>query len=726
MSVTIHSIMNTWSRYQVWIEQNTASPFTDIDIGVGTAQMGNIEQTVANEDTLPDNIAWTFARGEENAEFLGNIDPGKGKSIWIRRHAGPTKSGSSYPSDNYILRFKFLRTGALDPKPPSGDDPFGIRMIYKTQETGNVSAPFYMNMNDPLGDCRFMSQNPITKQGDGSWSMGPGARIRAFTSGGGCRRDEIWTKVLDTYDHDTWGDREWMSEANDWKNIEITCYFKALAFSSDATRSHNRKLYLYSRGHRHNTGVGGGCSGTSYKGVTYQEQGELKWHKEAFHDGSQPCGDRNIESFKEGVAIPGLNSWWGMKVMMWNYPNPANPNIGYVHLELWLDLSGTNTWVKMGERNDVGGWYPGMPSTTCPGDEHCGGHQDQIIKWGGPISEMRMDDGYDSVAFKWYSCREIIPQAVIEPPPPGPVPPPEPPPPPPPATGVLDPFGILKLNETKSAGKTWYSTAWASNGSRLLNEGNTDPFDSKLKYLNGSPSSTQIEITGAAPGELIQDEYNSSCRIFVNDSWLNTEQTIYQFVDTTDNSWVDIGARSRSRHETSCSWGNYSTRWRDTRGDTGGQPPVEPSETWVAIETEVMHPHYRRHIDEKAWPAGTTGMIKGQWIGFKNVTRTITASGHVKVEGYVNYDITKQTASDWIKTNEFIHTGDNLSPDIGWATGQDFIDCQGQGDNIANKVIAEDPSMFRYTSTGNCCWWRINGGNNMKFKYASVREINGL
>ena len=109
-------------------------------------------------------------------------------------------------------------------------------MIYKTQDIGNVSAPFYMNMNDPLGDCRFMSQNPISKQGDGSWSMGPGARIRAFTSGGGCRRDEIWTKVLDTYDHDTWGDREWMSEANDWKNVEITCYFKALAFSSDATK----------------------------------------------------------------------------------------------------------------------------------------------------------------------------------------------------------------------------------------------------------------------------------------------------------------------------------------------------------------------------------------------------------------------------------------------------------------------------------------------------------
>ena len=354
----------TMQQCQVWIEQNTASPFTDIDIAVGTAFTGDTEQTVTNEDTLPQNVGWTFARGEENAEFIGDIPRGYGKSLWVRRHAGPAKSGSSYPSDNYILRFKFLKTGALGPGPGPGPgpdptkDPFGIRMIYKTQTQGTVSTPFYIDMNNPLQDCRFMSQTTISKQGDGSWSMGPGARVRAFTSGGGCRRDEIWTKVLDTYDHDTWGDREWMSESNDWKNVEITCYFKALSFSTDATKVNNRKLYLYSRGHRHNTGVGGGCSGTAYKGVTYQEGGILKWHKEAFHDGSQPCGDRNIQTFKEGVDIPGINVWWGMKVIMWNYPNPSNPNIGYVHLELWLDLSGTDTWVKMGERDDTGGWYP--------------------------------------------------------------------------------------------------------------------------------------------------------------------------------------------------------------------------------------------------------------------------------------------------------------------------------------------------------------------------------
>ena len=427
-SPTNETIKDCW----VYIQQNTVSPFSDIDIGLGTAPTGNDEQLVADENTLPTNIFWTTAEGEENALFIGAIPTNEGKSIWIRRHAGPAKTGSEYQADNYILMFKFLKSTAPPPPPGpgpppsgSGDDPFGVRMIHATNTSSSVSAPFYMNMGDPESDCRFMTQTAITKNGDGSWSMSPGARIRAFTSGSGCRRSSIWTKTLDTYDHGIWGQREWMSEPNDWKNVEITCYFRALNYSSDSTKSTNRKLYLYSRGHRHNTAVSGGCSGTAYKGVTYQEQGELKWHKEHFHDGSQPCGDRNIESFKTGVTVPGLNEWWGMKVMMWNFTNP-NTGLKATHIELWMDAAANNSWIKMGDRNDTGGWYAGMPDTNCPGDENCGGHQDQIILWGGPITEMRMDDGYDRVAFKWFSCREINPPGGA--PPPGPPPPPTPPP----------------------------------------------------------------------------------------------------------------------------------------------------------------------------------------------------------------------------------------------------------------------------------------------------------
>ncbi|MET0786886.1 MAG: hypothetical protein ABWY25_09285, partial [Paenisporosarcina sp.] len=96
---------------QIYIHQNTASAYTDIDIGVGTAAIGDVEQTVADESTLPADINWTFARGEDNAQLLGDLPPAKGKSVWIRRHAGPARSDSSYAGDNYILAFKVKRTG---------------------------------------------------------------------------------------------------------------------------------------------------------------------------------------------------------------------------------------------------------------------------------------------------------------------------------------------------------------------------------------------------------------------------------------------------------------------------------------------------------------------------------------------------------------------------------------------------------------------------------------
>jgi hypothetical protein len=715
--------LETMKQVQVWIEQNTAAPFTDVDIGVGTAQMGDIEQTVANEDTLPDNIVWTFARGEENAEFLGDIEAGKGKSIWIRRHAGPTRSGSSYPSDNYILRFKFLRTGALEPGPGPDPtlDPFGIRMIYRTQTQDTVSAPFFMNMNDPYADCRFNTQGDAkaTKNGDGSWALGPAPRIRLFTSVSGCARDVIYNATLDTYDHDVWGDRGYMYAPNDWKNVEITGYFKVV--TADPANMSERKLYLYSRSLRHNTGIGGGCSGTAYKGVVYGSDQVLKWHKESFHNGAQPCGDRNIETFKTGIPRTDNNQWFGMKVMMWNYPDPEFPQFSDVHLELWTDFDNNNVWTKQGERNDTGGWYPGAPDPNCPGDEYCGGKQDQKITWGGPITEIRWDGAYTNVHFKNLSVREIIPeQAAPIPPPPSPPPGSPPPSPPPPAAGSLDTFGIIMLNETKSGGKTWFSTAWASNGSRLLSANNKDPFDSRFQYENGSPDTTQLEITGTSPGEAKHpNEYNTSCRMRVLDTWLNTEMTIYQFRESADPTTTDMQMRSRSRHETACSFGNYVAKFLDRRGNTLGQP----EDTSASIEVEVMHPNYVRGLDQRPF---TTGIPKNQWVGFKQITRTITSSGQVKVEGYINYDITKQTVADWVKTSEYTFSGTNVGIPSAWDTEPTITDCAGTGDGTADKVLAGDGNCFRYASTGNMCWVRVNDVQNVRWKFYSVREINPL
>ena len=243
-----------------WVEQNTASPYTDIDVAVGSAPAGDDEQTITNEDTPPKNVFWTFAPDESEAQYLGSIAKGVGKSIWLRRHAGPARSGSSYQADNYILMFKVKKSigsGGGGSGPSAGQDPFGLQMIYATNTASNVSTPMYMNMADPYQDCRFMTNFPATRNQDGSWSMGASTRIRLFTSGtSGCARDVIYNATLDTYDHDIWGQRGYMYQPNDWKNVEITGYFKCMTVDPADL---DRKLYLYSRGLRHNTEVGGGC-----------------------------------------------------------------------------------------------------------------------------------------------------------------------------------------------------------------------------------------------------------------------------------------------------------------------------------------------------------------------------------------------------------------------------------------------------------------------------------
>ncbi len=646
----------TMKQCQVWVEQNTASPFTDIDIAIGTAFTGDTEQTVASEDTLPDNVGWTFARGEENAEFLGDIPPGQGKSLWIRRHAGPAKSGSSYASDNYILRFKFLRTGALEPGPGPGPgpgpppsdstlDPFGIRMIYKTQTSGTISAPFYMNMNDPLSDCRFSvnTGQTITKNGDGSWGTGAGPRIRMYTSAGPpCQRDVIYNKVLDTYDHDTWGERGYMYSPADWKNVEITGYFKVVSVNEANTE--DRKIYLYSRTLRHNTNVGSGCSGSAYKGVIYGESQELKFHKESFHNTSQPCGDRNIVSVLQGIPRTDNNTWFGMKVIMWNYQNPqsTNPGAQFVHLEIWLDLSATNTWTRMAQKDDTGGWYPGAPSTTCPGDEFCGGSQAQIIKWGGPTTEIRWDAGYTNVHFKNLSCREIIPSTMVLPPPAPPPPGPPPAPPPSPPGAGTDVFGTTEIYASKPGGDSWSALPWSNGENRLItivpsDTCTADPYDSRLRVTSGDQN---VNINGS--GIMTVAGAENSPRVVVLGTWQNVESTAYVKVshDITD---VNLDQRSKTDH--------YCVSGFTTGDNFGGYiHNYDFGNNEANFKKEVSH-----NIGYTSRTAGQPFTLNANvWYGFKAVCYN-SGSG-VKLESYI--DTTDgENGGTWTKVTEFADTG---------------------------------------------------------------------
>ena len=61
-----------------------------------------------------------------------------------------------------------------------------------------------------------------------------------------------------------------------------------------------------------------------------------------------------------------------------------------------------------------------------PGAVTCGGDDDQVGTWSGPLATFRWD--VNGVRFKKLSVREIKEGSVFEPPPPGPGPSPPPPP----------------------------------------------------------------------------------------------------------------------------------------------------------------------------------------------------------------------------------------------------------------------------------------------------------
>ena len=80
-------------------------------------------------------------------------------------------------------------------------------------------------------------------------------------------------------------------------------------------------------------------------------------------------------------------------------------NINYnekerVNMEFWIDENNDGNWKQVYQLTD--------PGTNGDGGWSCGGDPDQIITWGGPIAQFRID-GANKVDVKNLSIREIGP-----------------------------------------------------------------------------------------------------------------------------------------------------------------------------------------------------------------------------------------------------------------------------------------------------------------------------
>lgn len=77
---------------EVFINAQTPSPSTKIEMGLGTSAIGTSEQVIPDSETAPTGVVFTELTGEGNSEIIGNLSPSNYKAIWLKRtvNAGTT------------------------------------------------------------------------------------------------------------------------------------------------------------------------------------------------------------------------------------------------------------------------------------------------------------------------------------------------------------------------------------------------------------------------------------------------------------------------------------------------------------------------------------------------------------------------------------------------------------------------------------------------------------
>jgi hypothetical protein len=272
----------------------------------------------------------------------------------------------------------------------AGVDKFAIKEIYPTKTGGEE---WFMNMDDPGNDPRIGGEGPPSKfvqqNDDGSWKVQSNeVRYGVLTSSG------YHPDLITTLNQQALAANGYMQSPNDWKNVEMTGYFKVNSFT-DSNQNGGPHIELLARGGRNTNDIGTidglsrQCEATTYHSNTYVD-GRVKFEKDLEHTIGYTTGDPE----KQHAISPLVGRWIGVKAVFYNLPD------GSVRLEQWIDENSNNNWHRVLRFTDNGNWGGGTPN--------CGGPDTQIITWGGPIAIFRWDN-IDDMDVKYFSVREINP-----------------------------------------------------------------------------------------------------------------------------------------------------------------------------------------------------------------------------------------------------------------------------------------------------------------------------
>lgn len=271
-----------------------------------------------------------------------------------------TDGAFAVPQKSSMLSFSWLPM--ITDKMPAdkmlaGPDKFGIKEIYPVANNGAV---WYINNEDPQSDNNFYfrSLEDIDldeEEGQGEFKM----------------------------DAETGTDKHGVrihvdSPKGEWKNVEMSGYFKLLAGQDEFT--------LIAR-HGPSYHDNGGCDAYGYYGMLSTD-GDAFFKKKTYHHGG---GYTDRTAVAENVVNELQDRWIGIKFIVYDVGN------GDVKLELWIDDGDeTNNWKKVTEYIDDGDWETA--------ESHCDRPKDYIIE-SGTRASFRVDDS--EFEFKKLSVKEI-------------------------------------------------------------------------------------------------------------------------------------------------------------------------------------------------------------------------------------------------------------------------------------------------------------------------------
>lgn len=92
----------TMQNSVIWIQSNTTSADTSIEIGLGSSAVNGTEQTVANESTAPTGVTFSAPANQGAALSIGNVPPGEHKAVWVKRIVNV--ASSAYNNDTATIR----------------------------------------------------------------------------------------------------------------------------------------------------------------------------------------------------------------------------------------------------------------------------------------------------------------------------------------------------------------------------------------------------------------------------------------------------------------------------------------------------------------------------------------------------------------------------------------------------------------------------------------------